>query len=177
MRILNVINILPWNANSSNRWPIRKITQIKQIVVHQALGTKTAVDTNAYHIGKENHVAKGVGSPHICYHYFIDYPNGEVYQCNALDNITSSVANANTKSVSVCLGGFFNWGQTIGRDGNPTQAQIDSLTELLNYLVDLLKLTKEDVKSHDFAQTPPGKPSCPGTLLNSIIKLYGGKIN
>lgn len=170
--INSVINKLPWNENSAHRWPIRNISAIKQLVIHQALGTKTAEDTNRYHISKECHIAPGVGLPHIAYHYFINYPNGDIYLCNAHDNVTQHVAKQNTKSLGVCMGGFFNYGDVKCRDGDPSIQQLQSLKALLDKLTTDFNLPKTAVFTHNALQ---GKPSCPGNKFEEFVKEYNGE--
>jgi hypothetical protein len=81
----------------------------------------------------------------------------------------------NTKSLAICLGGYYNYiekNKVIKcRDGNPTEAQLKSLTWLIDYLVKLLKLSTKDVYTHNELQ-PPGKPSCPGIAGTEIVKKY-----
>jgi hypothetical protein len=171
--IKDVVNILPWNENSANRWKIRKISDIQQIVVHQALGTKTASATNAYHISKDCHIAPGVGLPHLAYTYFIDYTSGEVFLCNAWDNITWHVANKNTKSLGICVGGWFDYTDIKCRDGNPTDLQITNLKLLLDKITQELSIPKTSVYTHNALQE---KPACPGIKLEQFVKEYNGEI-
>lgn len=166
LTITNSVNTLPWNENSANRWGKRALSRIKKIVIHQALGTKTAIDTNAYCISKENHTKPGVGLPHIAYHFFIDMPNGEIHQCNAYDNLTWHVKGHNTISLGVCLGGFFDYGSTKGRDHKPTLQQLTSLDFLINYLMDKFSINIENVFAHGELQT---KPSCPGATILEFL--------
>lgn len=167
MKIVNVITTLPWNENSAVRWNKRATSKIKQIVVHQALGTKTVQNTNAYHISKECHVSPGIGLPHIAYHFFIDYPSGTVYQCNDYADITWHIVNKNTMSLGICMGGFFNYDGIKCRDGGPSQAQLDSLKELLVYLTSLLPSTKGHIIGHCEGQN---KPSCPGIMAMEYLE-------
>jgi hypothetical protein len=172
LSITNAVYTLPWNPDPTIRWKTRDISAIKQIVIHQALGTKTAKATNEYHISKLCHEALGKGLPHLAYSFFIDYPSGEVLQCNDLEHITWHVANQNTKSVGICVGGFFNYGFGAYREEKPTQEQFNNLKLLVDKLVQDLGLTKKDVFTHDFLQ---GKPACPGIALAQFVKDYNGE--
>lgn len=173
MTINNVINTLPYNANSAVRWNKRNIAKINKLVVHQSLGTKTVVNTNAYCISKEDHTAPGVGLPHIPYHFFIEQ-DGKVYQCNNYDDWTWQVVGHNQVSLGICLGGFFNYETTICRDGVPTKAQLDSLRELLDHLMKMFKLGKKNVYMHCELQK---KPSCPGNGAKEFMTKFRNEAN
>jgi hypothetical protein len=168
MIIHDIVHTLPWNPNGS-KWTERNVDRIKYLVVHQALGTKTVENTNAYHISPECHIALGVGLPHIAYHYFIDYPDGTIYKCNNRSDLLFHVKGYNLVSVGICLGGWFDYGDEIGRDGNPTKQQLDALTFLLDYLLSLLKLNRKAVCTHDSLQD---KPACPGNMLTAFVDNY-----
>jgi N-acetyl-anhydromuramyl-L-alanine amidase AmpD len=169
LTITDVSDSLPWNTNGQ-RWNKRKESQIKRIVIHQSLGTKTVKDTNTYCIKNSPNMSLGRGMPKIPYHYFIE-PNGKIYKCNKHSDLTSHVKNMNTTSLAICLGGFYNYienGKIIkGRDGDPPEIQIQSLEWLTNYLIKLLKLTTKDVYTHDELQ---GKTCCPGTAGAIFVK-------
>ena len=167
IEIIDVTETLPWNTNGQ-KWDTRSETKIKFIVVHQALGTKTVVGTNKYSITNSPNMALGRGSPRIPYHFFIE-PDGKIYQCNKIIDLTCTVKNMNTVVLSICLGGFYSYQDMKTRDGNPPKIQLKSLESLLNYLVQLLKLTNKDVRTHDELQ---GKPSCPGTVAAEFVKQY-----
>lgn len=167
MEIIDLTDSLPWNTNGS-RWPQRNPKKIKQIVVHQSLGTKTVYDTNAYCITNSPDMSMGRGMPKIPYHFFI-HQDGHIFQCNKIAELTTHVKNMNTISVGVCLGGFFNYGTTVARDGDPSQEQMESLDWLLKYLIEFLKLNKRAVYTHDELQ---GKPSCPGNKAAAYIQNF-----
>jgi N-acetyl-anhydromuramyl-L-alanine amidase AmpD len=164
LKIINAINILPWNENSANRWGKRNLTKIKKIVVHQSLGTKTVFNTNSYCISKDNHIKKG-GLPHIAYHLFIE-PDGKVFQCNSYDSLTWHVKGFNTSSIGICCGGWYSYGTTKCRDGNPPKEQLNSLDLLIDYLLSKFKLTINDVYLHGELQS---KPSCAGNGITEFL--------
>ena len=164
----NQIATLPRNYTTDIKWAVRTPMKIKQIVVHQALGTKTALDTARYHTSKECHVAPRKGLPSISYTFFIE-PSGKIIQCCDLTEVTWHVKNENTISLGICLGGFYNYGTTVCRDGDPPPVQIEALRWLLNYLIELLKLDKGSVYTHDERQ---GKPACPGNSAAEFIKQF-----
>ena len=103
MNIIDVSDTLPWNTNGQ-RWKKRQVSQIKNIVIHQSLGTKTVADTNKFCITNSPNITLGRGMPRIAYTFFIE-PDGKIYQCNKLEDITSHVKNKNTISIAICLGG------------------------------------------------------------------------
>lgn len=168
MQVIDVVNKLPWNTNGV-RWKTRKLSQIKNIVIHQALGTKTAVDTNKFCITNSPNMSIGRSMPHIAYHFFIE-PNGSIYRCNLETDVTSHVKNKNTSSIAICLGGFYNYYEggilKKSRDGNPPAKQMDSLRWLTDQLIKKLNLTPKDVYTHDMLQ---GKPACPGYLATNFV--------
>jgi N-acetyl-anhydromuramyl-L-alanine amidase AmpD len=163
--ITDIKDKLPWNINGQ-KWKYRKLNQIKNIVVHQALGTRTAIDTNKFCINNSPDMTLGRGMPKIAYHYFIEQ-DGKIYQCNRDDEVTSHVKNMNTKSIAICLGGFYNYGETKGRDGDPSKVQLASLAFMVKHLMDKFNLTVKDVYTHDELQ---GKPSCPGNAGAAFVK-------
>ena len=150
MYIRNVTNELPWNENG-RKWRTRSQSRIKNIVVHQSLGTRTVKSTNNYCITNSEDIAYGRSMPHIPYHYFIE-PNSNVFKCNWRSHVTWHVKGLNYVSLGVCLGGFYNYADQTCRDGDPSQIQLDTLEELLDFLTRLVKLPKTAVYTHDFLQ-------------------------
>jgi hypothetical protein len=167
MTIIDVTQTLPWNENGQ-KWKARSLDKIKRLVVHQALGTKTAEATNKFCLTNSPNIALGRGMPRIAYHLFIER-SGSVYLCNVLTDVTAHVKNMNTNSVGICLGGFYNYGDLKVRDGDPPAAQMTALQELLEHLVKELKLTKTSVFTHNELQ---GKPSCPGNVAADLVKKF-----
>jgi len=165
MNIIDVSDTLPWNTNGQ-KWKVRKVTQIKRIVIHQALGTRTVKDTNKFCITNSPNMALGRGMPKIAYHYFIE-PDGKIYKCNKETDVTAHVKNMNTSSLAICLGGFYNYGTIKARDGEPPKVQMAALEWLVSHLLTTLKLTSKDVYTHDELQ---GKPSCPGKAGAAFVK-------
>ena len=165
MEILDISDTLAWNTNGS-RWPLRKMSKTKQIVIHQSLGTKSVYDTNSYCITNSHDMSVGRSMPRIPYHFFI-HPDGHIFQANKFTDLTTHVKNMNTISLGVCLGGFYNYADIKARDGDPPHEQMEALDWLLNYLLDLLKLDKRSVFTHDELQ---GKPSCPGNVAAEYVK-------
>jgi hypothetical protein len=171
MEIIDVSDTLPWNENGQ-RWKVRKLEQIKRIVVHQSLGTKTVKDTNHFCITNSPNIALGRGMPKIAYHWFIE-PDGKIYRCNKETDVTSHVKNMNTSSLAIVLGGFYNYDKVKTRDGDPSAIQLKSLEWLISHLQSMLKLTNNDVYTHDELQ---GKPSCPGRAAAALIKKLRTKL-
>jgi N-acetyl-anhydromuramyl-L-alanine amidase AmpD len=170
MNITNIIKELPYNKKVA-KWNKRALHKINKIVVHQELGVGTLEGVNAYHItpAEDNHLSKS-GAFHICYHFGIR-DNGEVCQMNNLDDITWHVKGYNTTSVGIMLQGDFNAKEIkyVGKNRKPTEAQLKSLSLLLDFLVKLLKLSKQEVFGHKELQL---KPVCPGDDILDIVQKF-----
>ena len=162
LSIVDKIKELPWNT-SGEKWPQRKLSKVKYIVVHQALAEAKVTAINKYHISKDCHIAPGKGAPHICYHFFIE-ADGTVVQCNELTDKTSQVKDKNTASLGICLSGKFAYPEDPSIKGEPTLKQIVALEQLIDYLNTKVKAT---LYGHSELQE---KPSCPGTSLMNYIK-------
>lgn len=156
MEIKNLIEVLPWN--STRRWNTRILSKIKKIIVHQTLSEGSLEAVNNYHISP-NHISAR-GCPHICYHYAIR-KNGEIAQVNEHKHVTWQCKGQNTASVGiVVLGNFNGTGYNLGTS-EPSSAQLQSLNELLDYLIKVLKLPQSAVYGHYHF----GKPACPGHII------------
>ncbi len=172
--IKNIIKDLPYNSNPKMKWNKRAISKISKIVVHQELADGTIESVNRYHItpAPDNHLDKN-GAPHICYHFAIR-KNGEICQCNELDDITWHVKGYNTVGVGIMLQGDFDAkaAKHKGKNKKPTKEQIDSLKKLLDYLVNelLSRLEKKDVYGHLELQV--SKKVCPGDDVMKFIREY-----
>ena len=116
------------------------------------------------------------GAPHIAYHYAIRQKDkdgsvdGEIIQANALTDITWHTRTQNTSGVGIMLQGNFK-GQGYDLSGvseGPTSKQTESLQWLVNYLLDYLRITPQDVYGHYHF----GKPACPGYKASEWIEKY-----
>ena len=133
--------------------------------MHQALTTSNLENINNYHItpGDQNHISKK-GAPHICYHYIIER-DGNIYQCNPLSALVWHCKGNNTSGVGVVVMGDFDGPSYEGKDGSPSQEQVDSLDYLIEDHI-LTKLPNLNLYSHaDF-----GKENCPGNTLYKYIQ-------
>ena len=169
INISNEIYTLPQNTNPNIKWKNRKLGQIKKIVIHTSLGSAVAKNIARYHVSPENHVAPGVGTPRICYHFFLE-KTGKIIQCNEITDLTWHAIGSNTSGVSVCIGGMFDYANIKGKDSQPSLDQMNSLKELLDYLSTLLKIKKSQVFGHGELQK--NKVGCPGNFLMDFIKIY-----
>ncbi len=162
IRITNLIEELPWHPN--RRWSKRSLNRINKIIIHQALGEGSVEQVNNYHITAPNHISSK-GCPHICYHYCIR-DNGEVVQANDLSSITWHCKGENSNAIGiVVIGNFQGPGYSLGTQG-PTDAQMDSLKGLVDYLLSGFSLSKQDVYGHFHF----GKPECPGYVIQKWIE-------
>jgi len=171
--IKDLIKILPYNKDPKRRWNKRIISKISKIVVHQELADGTIESVNNYHItpAEDNHLDKN-GAPHICYHFAIR-KNGEICQCNELDDVTWHVKNYNTVSIGIMLQGDFDSvdAKHKGKNKKPNKDQLDSLKKLLDYLTKelLTRVTNKEIYGHRELQD---KPVCPGDELMKFIEEY-----
>jgi N-acetyl-anhydromuramyl-L-alanine amidase AmpD len=169
VQIVNMIKKLPWHEE--RRWPARDPGQINKIIIHQELAAGRLEEVNTYHIspGSDNHLSTR-GCPHLCYHYGIRQfeRDGEIVQANELSHITWHTKNYNTSGVGILLEGCFKGtGYDYGTDG-PTTAQMEALENLVDYLIDALGLTHQDVYGHYHF----GKPACPGYRISEWVETY-----
>ena len=163
------LNIIDANLDRNPRYPNwgkRAPHLITKIIIHQSLADWTTKRTHEYHISKESHLKPGTGAPAIAYHYTIER-DGTIYKCNEHTDITWHTAGENISGLGICILGDFSWKENVNGKA-PTQEQIKSLRELLNYLTHRLKISKTNVYGHkDF-----GKESCPGFVLYDFISDY-----
>lgn len=161
IKIENLINKLPWHA--TRRWASRDLSKIKKIVVHQELGEGSIEAVNNYHVSP-NHISSK-GCPHFCYHYGIR-KDGEIVQANELSSITWHVGNHNTESIGIMIQGNFDGPEYDLGTSEPTKEQIQSLGELVDYLIKAFEFTNQDVYGHFHF----GKPACPGYVLQKWVE-------
>lgn len=167
MEIINLINVLPWHPE--RRWSIREPSKINKIIVHQELAEGSVESVNKYHISS-NHISDR-GCPHFCYHYGIR-TNGQTIQANDLTNVVWHTGGVNESSVGVMLEGNFKGpGHDLGRE-KPSEEQMQSLTKLVERLIEMLSLTKQDVFGHYHF----GKRACPGYFVSEWIENLRGQM-
>lgn len=171
MQIKNLITELPWHAERV--WRKRELSQIDKIIIHQELGESSIENVNQYHIsvGPQNHITPK-GCPHMCYHYGIR-KNGEVVQVNELSDIVWHCKGQNTSSIGIMLvGNFSGPGYDLGTS-EPTEEQIHSVNELVDFLLTSFKLPNTSLFGHyNF-----GKPACPGYVMQEWVEKKRGQLS
>jgi N-acetyl-anhydromuramyl-L-alanine amidase AmpD len=176
MEIKNIINDLPYNKNQRIRWNRRKLSDIKVVVVHQFLSTGTVEAVNNFHItpSPDNQLDSENGAPHIAYHFCIR-STGEIVQCNELTDITWHCKKYNKSGIGIALQGSFSSKEInfVGKskNGTPIDVQLESLQQLLNYLVENFK---NGIYGHCELQV---KPSCPGDVVLEFLKKFREDVN
>ena len=172
MEIKNIIKDLPYNNNPKIRWRKRQLSKIKMIIVHQELSNGSIESVNKFHItpSSENQLDQKNGAPHFAYHFGIR-TNGEIVQCNEIDDITWHCKMHNTESIGIMIQGAFDSKKAKydSKIDGPNNKQYESLEFLLNYLIKLFKLSKNEVFGHGEKQN---KPVCPGDYLMKFIFRY-----
>ena len=168
MEIKNIIQTLDWHP--TRRWSNRSLSKIKKIIIHQELGESSIEDVNIYHINP-NHISQK-GCPHICYHYAIrgNYQDGdkdgEIVQVNELSSVTWHCKGQNSVSIGIMLQGNFDGpGNDLGI-AEPSNGQMNSLSELSDYLLESFILSNQDIYGHYHY----GKQACPGTHVAKWIE-------
>jgi N-acetyl-anhydromuramyl-L-alanine amidase AmpD len=185
MRINDLRKELPKNPDPDRVWKKRDSKDIKGIAIHQSASDGTTWGIAKYHTDptsdrdgdgiieswERNHVSSK-GAPAICYHYTIE-KNGEINWCNDLDSIVwhAGTSKGNRDYIAICVIGNFS-GPTYEGKEEPTDAQINSLKYLLDFLTvsDFLGLSKEDVVGHN--DLKKSKENCPGTMLSIALETY-----
>lgn len=168
MNIINRVQQLEWH--SSRRWSTRDFKQVDKIILHQELGDSSIEDVNNYHI-KPNHISSK-GCPHFCYHYGIS-KKGEVIQANELSHVVWHTKGQNTAGIGIMfVGNFKGPGHELASEG-PTDEQMVAAEDLVKFLLETFKLTKQDVFGHYHF----GKPACPGFFIQNWIENYRNELS
>ena len=143
------MNIIETNLSFG---PLSKRKSTKKIIVHHADAINCTVeDIHRWHRDKS---WSGIG-----YHFFIR-KDGSIYKGRPIDTIGAHCLNQNSDSIGICLEGCLS-------QEKPTQAQINSMKELLTYLKGIYG--NIPVKGHkEFMAT-----DCPGSLMDYIGELNG----
>ena len=163
--IENIIDKLP--KHPTRKWNQRKLTDIKKIIVHHSDttatddGLKNIKQIAQYHISP-NHISPQ-GCPAICYSLIIDKA-GNIYQTNNFEDVTWHCKGQNANALGVCLLEGGN-GQVVN------EKQLVALENLLNYLMNILKLIRQYCYGHwDFSST-----ECPGNDIYSWLQEWKKK--
>ena len=79
------------------------------------------------------------------------------------------MANRNTETLGICLGGWYNYDHVKCRDGDPPQIQLQAAGWLIRKLMKDLNIAADHVLTHNKAQTG-GKLSCPGNSGTKLVE-------
>lgn len=152
------------------KWESRNIEDIIGICCHQTAGNDNPINTAQYHVDHFPRAKNKKGAPSLCYTFYIR-KSGEIWWCNDIESVTWSQGYAkrpgseNVEFVSVVCGGDFSGPGYKGRE-EPTNEQMQSLREVLEWLKYHLKLTNKDI----FGHTNFGKMACPGNTIMNLIE-------
>lgn len=157
---------------TGKKWGFRKVEQLDGLVIHQALGNGSIEGIAKYHTGTKSHLYAG-GVESLAYTIAIR-KDGQVVLANPLHKATWSQGfrgidgDENRKYIAVVLEGYFKYeGCQNDSAGEPTEEQILALLLLWRYCKGLWNWDKEVIYPHaNF-----GKASCPGSTIESLIKL------
>jgi N-acetyl-anhydromuramyl-L-alanine amidase AmpD len=156
---MNIINNVYKYRQVGRSWFQRPVSQITTLTVHHDAfphSTKTAHTI----MGQIMKVHSDKGWPGMSYHYYI-HTDGKVYQTNNHTDITWH-DSVNNDSIGIVLTGYFH----PTHNNQPTQAQKDSLYQLLDHLQNTLG-GKKVVGHRD-----RGATACPGDNLYPFVKSY-----
>jgi hypothetical protein len=149
--IVNIVRKLRNNPNPREPYGKRSLDEITRLVVHHS-----AVPP---HVG-----ARRINEYHISYwdwerigYHFIIKADGTILQTNELSTVSNHAFGANANGVGICLLGSF----MPYADKRPTQAQIESLRQLCDYLRTVLNLGPEAIVGHK--EVRRSSTACPGT--------------
>lgn len=163
-------NVLSRNP-IGKKWGFRDVDKLEGIVVHQALGEGSIEGIAKYHTGVKSHLYAG-GVESLAYTIAIR-KNGQIVLANGLHKATWSQGfrgidgDENRKYMAVVLEGYFTYeGCENETAGEPTEEQLISLLLLWRYLKKAWDCDYSNIFGHfDF-----GKPTCPGTTVEALIK-------
>jgi N-acetylmuramoyl-L-alanine amidase len=139
---------------------IRKMSDIKKIIVHHSLTKTGSAEAYAnHHVGTNNWSRMG-------YTYVIEQ-NGDIKFCADHTVITPHVGNYNKESLGICLTGDF-------REQKPTPEQYKSLMQLLVTLRGVLP--NAQIKGHSEMEGYSWKP-CPVINMDQVRKDLEERVN
>jgi hypothetical protein len=153
--------------HSSKKTPKRSLSDIKGIIVHHSLTTSGSADAFA------NFHVKTNGWSCMGYHYVINRDgnkDGLIEWCADWTDVTPHVGKYNKHYIGICLVGDF-------RKQKPTQKQMKALYELLEYLMNKLNISVENVLGHQELPSYSWK-QCPALNMGELrghlkYKTYG----
>ena len=142
MKIVDISSKLPRHPTKTNK--IRKLTDIKRIVLHTTDDDATPQAIAKYDVGP-NHIC-ATGNPSITYHYIV-MNDGTIYKTLDETEISWHCGNWNGGSVGVAI--MYKCTNKKGEDVfAPSQAAIDASISLLVDLRATFKLDKASVVGH-----------------------------
>jgi N-acetyl-anhydromuramyl-L-alanine amidase AmpD len=153
--------------NPSKKPSKRSLSDIKGIIIHHSLTTSGSADAFAdFHVKTNGWSCMG-------YHYVINRDgnkDGLIEWCADWTDVTPHVGNYNKHYIGICLVGDF-------RIQKPTQKQMKALYELLEYLMDKLNISVENVLGHQELPSYTWK-QCPALNMDELrghlkYKTYG----
>lgn len=147
INIVDAINDLEWHP--TRKWKTRKLSRVDTIVLHTADTYASLKNINHYDISPGNHISSK-GCPHFTYHFYISYPDGNIFQANRLTDVVWHARGANNRGIGITLQGkhfcFERTGEFsqythshLGKKkkrADPTKKQLISVIQLLDYLRD-----------------------------------------
>ncbi|MCM1324192.1 MAG: peptidoglycan recognition protein family protein [Acetobacter sp.] len=128
----------------------RPLNKIFLIILHHSCGTGSVEDIHKLH--RERNGWAGIG-----YHYYIR-TDGTIYAGRPIEYIGAHCPSNNQYSIGICLEGDF-------RKTNPTEEQIQSGKELINWLKKDYPSIKRVLNHNDLYAT-----LCPVVNLKGILK-------
>ncbi len=158
--IIDIVDSLP--KNDASEWAPykqRPLSAITTIVIHH---TATGKHTTPQNVA-DGHIRRGW--PGIGYHYVIR-PDGVIYQCQRHETVSFHTDKNNSYTLGVNLVGCFmrtlNKVEQPPEDQAPTEAQLESASHLVAWLMQELNITGiERVMGHK--EVPTAAPTaCPG---------------
>lgn len=149
--IVDLTETLP-NNPAAKPWKARSLSSLRWLVVHHTASLEDATPEalNAVHHAR--------GWWRLSYHYMIDV-TGQVFKVNRASDITWTVANGNSPTLSVCL---------IG-NREKTPCPLPQWEALLDFLPTLREAYPSIIHLYGHREcptTPPQATACPGQHLS-----------
>jgi len=167
---LDCRGMLATNPNAKKKWRKRDPEALQGLVWHQELGWGSIEAVAKYHTGKNSHLLEG-GVESIAYSLAIRR-NGQIVLCNDLKKTTWSqgykgrTGDENAEFLSVMFEGMFRGHEvTDSKAGEPNDRQMLSGLILWQVCRSLWNWKEGALYGHFLF----GKPSCPGTSLQTVI--------
>ncbi len=154
--------ILPrsaWNARAPRH--NRALHTPNRMTVHHTVTPNEAADGAHWVRQAQNWHMDGNGWSDIGYHFLISW-DGTIYRGNPEERQGAHARNANSGNLGIALIGRYD-------TGHPSEAQIQSLTQMLRYLGDKygIDLNRSNIQGH--GEWPGQSTACPGTNLRNQL--------